>query len=54
MSELFGSKNYRIFLDMVKCNNAFAHIKGCPKFLDNILCLKTRHIMAYVTFNRPG
>ena len=63
MSEFFGSKNYIIFLqnlDLVKGNNAFAHIKGCPKFLDHILCLKTRHIMVYHTyqpaclFNRPG
>ena len=50
---MFGSQNYRIFLqnlDMVKRNNAFAHIKGCPKFLDHILRLKTRHIMVYVTY----
>ena len=33
---------------MVKRNNAFTHIKGCPKLLDHILCLKTRHIMVYV------
>ena len=48
MSEFFGSKNYRIFLqnlDMVKRYNAFAHIKGCPKVLDHILRLKTQHIM---------
>ena len=34
---------------MVKRNNAFAHIKGFPKFLDRILQLKTRHILVYVT-----
>ena len=39
MSEFFGSKNYRIFLqnldniDMVKHNKVFAHMKWCPKFI---------------------
>ena len=30
---------------MVKLNNAFAHIKGCHKFLDHILRLKTRKMV---------
>ena len=53
VSEFFGSKNYRIFLqnlDMVKRNNAFVYKKGCPQFLDHILHLKTRQIIVYVTY----